>query len=313
MRIAIYGTGGAGGYFGAHLARAGEDVVFIARGLHLRAIQERGLRVETPVGEILVRPARATDDPAEAGEVDVVILGVKTWQVSEAARAMQPMIGRETFVVPLQNGVEAATQLAGVLGPNRVLGGLCATFSQVAGPGHIRSVGDMHFIKFGELSNRPSDRAERLRQTFERAGVRASIPPDIQVALWEKLLLVAGYGGPGAVARAPVGVIRELPETRRMVERCMREIFAVARARHVALADGSVEKTMGLLDSLVPSGTTSLQRDIAAGKPSELDAWNGAVLRLGQESGVATPLNEFIYHSLLPWELRARGKVQFPE
>ena len=313
MRIAIYGTGGAGGYFGAHLARAGEDIVFIARGLHLQAIHERGLRVETPVGEILVHPARATDNPAEAGEVEVVILGVKTWQVSEAARAMQPMMGRETFVLPLQNGVEAATQLAGVLGANRVLGGLCATFSQVAGPGHIRSIGDTHFIKFGELDNRPSDRTERLRQTFERAGVRASIPPDIQIALWEKLLLVAGYGGPGAVARAPVGVIRELPETRRMVERCMREIFAVARARRVALADGSVEKTMALLDSLVPSGTTSLQRDIAAGRPSELDAWNGAVLRLGQESGVATPLNQFIYDGLLPWELRARGKVQFPE
>ncbi|HEV2915089.1 MAG TPA: 2-dehydropantoate 2-reductase [Pyrinomonadaceae bacterium] len=311
MRIAIYGTGGAGGYFGAHLARAGEDVIFIARGEHLRAILEKGLRVETAKGEILVHPAQATADPAQVGAVDLVIVGVKTWQVGESASAMQPMMGRETFVVTLQNGVEAAPQLAAVLGADRILGGLCGTFSLVAGPGHIRSIGETNFIKFGELDNRPSDRTRRLRETFERAGVKAEIPPDIQVALWEKLLLVS-YGGLGAIARAPVGILRALPETRRMIERGMREILAVARARQIPLADSSVEKTMALLDSLVPGGTTSLQRDIAAGKPSELDAWNGAVVRLGREAGVATPLHEFIYHSLLPSELRARGKVQFP-
>lgn len=312
MRIAIYGTGGAGGYFGAQLARAGEDVTFIARGRHLQAILEQGLRIGTDGGDILIRPAQATDDPAKVGPVDVVIVGVKTWQLTEAAHAMQTMIATETFVVPLQNGVEAGLQLASVLGAQHVLNGLCGTFSWVDSPGHIRSIGETHFIKFSELDNRSSERALRLKQAFERAGVKAEIPPDMQAALWEKLMLVAGYGGVGAVTRAPVGVIRALPETRRMIERCMREIFAVARARRVALAETSIEKTMTFIDSLVPGGTPSLQRDIAAGKPSELDAWNGAVVRLGQEAGVPTPLNEFIYHSLLPLELRARGEVQFP-
>jgi 2-dehydropantoate 2-reductase len=312
MRIAIFGAGGAGGYFGAQLARAGEDVIFIARGEHLQAICTHGLRVETPKGEIVIQPAQASNDPAQVGVVDAVIVGVKAWQVTETARAMEPMIGPNTFVVPLQNGVEASSQLATVLGADHVLGGLCGTLSWIVGPGHIRSIGQVHFIKFGELDKRPSERAEQLRQAFERAGVKVEIPLDIHVALWEKFLFVVSFGGVGAVTRAPIGVIRTLPETRRLLEQCMREIFAVARTRQIALSDGIVEKSMMFLDSLAPSGTTSLQRDIADGKPSELDAWNGAVVRLGREVGVATPLHEFIYHSLLPLELRACGKVQFP-
>lgn len=312
MRIAIFGTGGAGGYFGAQLARAGEDVVFIARGEHLQAIRTQGLRVETPKGEIVVQPAQASDDPAQVGVVDAVIVGVKAWQVTEAAQAMQPMIGPDTFVVPLQNGVEAPSQLAAVLGANRVLGGLCGTLSWILGPGHVRSIGEAHFVKFGELDKRPSERAERLRQAFERARVKVEVPSDIHVALWEKFLFVVSFGGVGAVTRAPIGVIRTVPETRRMLERCMHEILEVARERQVVLVDGIIEKSMAFLDSLAPSGITSLQRDIVDGKPSELDAWNGAVVRLGQEVGVATPMHEFIYHSLLPLELRARGRMQFP-
>lgn len=211
MRIAIFGTGGAGAYFGAHLARAGEDVVFIARGSHLEAIKADGLRVETPAGEIVVRPAQATDDPAQAGVVDAVVLGVKTWQVTEAAEAMRPMMGPETFVTPLQNGVEAASQLAAVLGPEHVLNGLCGTISQVVAPGRIRSIGDFHFVKFAERDKRPSARTERFRQVFERAGVKAEVPADIDVALWEKFLFVVSFGGVGSVTRAPIGVIRTLP------------------------------------------------------------------------------------------------------
>lgn len=312
MRIVIFGTGGAGGFFGAQLAHGGEDVVFIARGAHLQAIRERGLRVETSAGEIVVHPAQATDDPQQAGNADVVLVGVKTWQLPDAARAMQPMIGPQTLVIPLQNGVEAASQLAAAVGASHVLGGLCATISWVESAGYIRSVGDTNFIKFGELDNRRSERIERLQQAFERAGVTAIIPPDIRVALWEKFLFVVPNGGVGAVTRAPIGVTRTLPETRRMIESCMQEIFAVARAHKVALADESIEKTLAFVDSLAASGTTSLQRDIAAGKPSELEAWNGAVVRLGAEVGVATPVNQFIYHSLLPSELQARGQIHYP-
>ncbi len=312
MRIAVFGTGAVGGYFGGRLAQAGEDVVFIARGEHLRAMLMHGLRVDSAKGDFLVKPVQATDDPAQVGVVDVALLGVKAWQVTEAARAMKPMIGPETFVVPLQNGVEAPSQLAVLLGAKHVLGGLCGTMSWIVGPGHIRSIGEVHFVRFGELDKRPSERTEQLRKVFERAGVMVEVPSDIHVALWEKFLFVVSFGGVGAVTRAPIGVIRTLPETRRLLEQCMHEIFEVARARQIALSDGTVEKAMMFLDSLAPGGTTSLQRDIADGKPSELDAWNGAAVRLGQEVGITSPLHSFIYHSLLPLELRARGQVQFP-
>lgn len=312
MRIAVFGTGGAGGYFGAHLAKAGEEVLFIARGKHAEAIRTQGLHVETSKGEILIRPASVSENPAEVGVVDVILVGVKSWQVTDAARAMRPMVGPETFVIPLQNGVEAPPQLAAEIGAEHVLGGLCGTISWVIRPGHIRSLGETHFIKFGELDRRPSKRAERLRQAFERAGVRVDTPEDIHVALWEKFLFVVPWGGVGAVARAPVGVTRSVPETRQLIVQGMREIFEVARARRVELSEGIVEKTMEVVDSLAPGSTASLQRDIADGRPSELDAWNAAVVRLGREAGRATPVHAFIYHSLLPLELQARGEIQFP-
>ena len=312
MRIAVFGTGGAGGYFGAQLARSGEEVAFIARGRHLEAIRANGLVIESPAGELVVRPSQATDDPREVGPVDVVLVGVKAWQVPDAAAQLQPLVGRETFVVPLQNGVEAAAQLSSVLGREPVVGGLCGTLSWIAAPGRIRTVGKVHFVKLGELDNRSSERTERLRRALERAGVSVEIPADIHRALWEKFLFVVSLGGVGSVTRAPVGVVRSIPETRAMLERCMREILAVGNAREAALPDAAVEKAMALVDSLDPSGTTSLQRDITDGKPSELEAWNGAVVRLGRESGVTTPTHAVIYASLLPAELRARGRVEYP-
>ncbi len=312
MRFGIYGTGGAGGHFGARLAEAGEDVIFVARGDHLKAIRSEGLRVEMPEREIRIHPAQATDDPAAAGPVDVVLLGVKTWQVEEAARAMGPMLGRDTFVVPLQNGVEAAGQLSDVLGAGRVVGGVCATFSFLAAPGRIRSLGQVHSLRFGELDRRKSERTERLRESFARAGVRANVAEDIHVSLWEKFLFVVPSGGVGAVTRVPVGVTRALPETRRMAQAGMEEIQSVGRARGIDLPDDAVARALGFLDALDPAGTMSLQRDIAEGKPSELEAWNGAAVRLGKEAGVPTPVHAFLYSSLLPLERRARGELVFP-
>ncbi len=224
MRIAIFGTGGVGGRFGAQLASVGEDVVFIARGEHLQAIQAQGLRLATPEGDIVIHPAEASDDPAQVGVVNLVILGVKSWQVRDATNAMKPMIGQETFVLPLQNGIDAATQLMEVLGAEHVIGGLCGTFSWIDGPGRIRSIGKVHFVKFAELDNVPSTRTEGLRKVFERAGINVEIPSDIHAALWKKFLFVASFGGVGSVTRAPIGVIRTVPETRRMLERCMHEI-----------------------------------------------------------------------------------------
>lgn len=312
MRIAVFGTGSVGGYFGGRLAQAEEEVVFIARGEHLRALCTHGLRVDSVKGDFVVRPVQATDDPAQVGVVDAILVGVKAWQVPEAAEAMRPLVGPATCVVPLQNGVEAPAQLAAVLGDQHVLGGLCGIFSFIAGPGHIRHTGAEPFVKFGEMDNRPSERVERLHQAFMRAGVTVEIPPDIQVALWMKFLFIAPCSGVGAVTRAPAGVWRSLPGTRRMVEQGLHEIMAVARARDIALPEDAVRMTMAIIDSMSPEATFSMQRDVMEGRLSELDAQIGAVVRLGQEADVATPLHTFIYHSLLPMELRARGQVQFP-
>jgi 2-dehydropantoate 2-reductase len=309
MRIAVFGAGGVGGYFGGCLARAGHDVVFIARGEHLKAIQTRGLRVDSQAGDFVIAPAQATDDPPSAGPVDVVILGVKAWQVPDAALALRPMLGRDAFVVPLQNGVEAPSQLAAVLGPSRVVGGLCRIMSMIAGPGHIRHVGLDPTVIIGELDRRPSARTEALRQAFERAGVKAHVAPDIHVALWEKFIMLASLSGVGAAARAPVGVLRAVAETRRLLELAMGEIAAVGRVQGVALRDDAVERSMRIIDAMPPNGTASMQRDIIDGRPSELEGQNGAVVRLGRESGVDTPVHAFLYASLLPAELRARGQL----
>ncbi len=313
MRIVVFGTGGVGGYFGGRLAQAGETVTFIARGKHLQALREHGLRVDSLKGDFVVQPVQATDDPAQVGPVDVVLVGVKAWQVREVARAMRPLVGPETFVVPLQNGVEAPAQLAAELGQPHVLGGFCRIVSFIAGPGHIRQAGGDPYLAFGELDNRPSERAERLRQVFARTvGVTAEVPANIQAAMWGKFLTITAWSGLGAVTRAPVGVWRSLSETRQMWLEAMHEVLAVAQARHIALSEENVRKATAYVDSLPPHATASMQRDIMNGRPSELSLLSGGVVRLGQAVEVPTPTHTFIYHTLLPLELQARGEVEFP-
>ncbi len=313
MRIAIFGAGSIGGYFGGRLSQVGEDVVFIARGEHLNAMLTQGLRVDSINGDFAVQPVQATDDPSKIGEVDMVLVGVKAWQVPEAAEAMQPMIGPETFVLPLQNGLEAPAQLSEILGKQHVLGGLCGLFCYVAGPGHIVHAGYDPFVKFGELDNHRSQRVERLLDAFKRAGVNAEIPLDIQVAMWMKFLFITVWSGMGAVTRAPVGIWRSLPETRRMTELSLQEIIAVAAARDISLPEEALQAIMTMYDGLVPQSTASLQRDVMEGRPSELEAQIGTVVRLGQEADVETTQHTFIYRSLLPMELRARDELQFGE
>ncbi|QTF92452.1 2-dehydropantoate 2-reductase [Halomonas sp. BM-2019] len=310
MRLAIMGSGGVGGYFGARLAEAGHDVTFIARGEHLAALQRDGLRVKSLEGDVHLAEVRATDDPAEVGAVDAVLVAVKAWQVGDAARAIRPIIGPDTFVVPLENGVEAADQLAAVLGQAHVLDGLCGILAWREGPGHIRHAGVAPFVRFGERDNRRSKRAERLKAAFDAArGVTAEIPDDIQAAVWSKFLFICAMSGIGSVTRAPIGVTRTLPETRALIEQLLAEIAAVARARGVALPEDAVARALGFIDALPEASTASMQRDIMAGLPSELESQNGAVVRLGREAGVATPVNAMIHAALLPQERRARTEL----
>jgi 2-dehydropantoate 2-reductase len=308
VRIAVFGTGGVGGYFGGRLAEGGCSVAFLARGAHLAALRRDGLQVESVAGDFVVQPAEATADPHDVGTVDVVLLGVKAWQVPEAADAILPMLRPDSVVVPLQNGVEAADQLAAVVGPHRVLGGLCKIVSYIAGPGRIRHAAIDPRIEFGERDGRRSERVQALKAAFETArGVSVGTPQDIEAAVWEKFLFIAPFSGVGAVTRAPAGDIRSIPETRLMLQAAMQEVFDLARARGHPLRADAVSRTLGYVDGLPPDATSSMQRDILDGKPSELEFQNGTVVRLGRESGLSVPVNECLYRSLLPAEAKARG------
>lgn len=305
MRIAIYGAGGVGGYFGGALARAGHEVTLIARGAHLAAIRSRGLLVRTPGGDFHTRPA-ATGDPAAIGHVDAVIVAVKSLHLPAVCAGIAPLLGPATLVVPFLNGVDAHEVLAPAAGRERTGKGLTRIISEVAAPGEIRHVGIDPYVALAEWDGTASPRAAALVKAFTSAGVEAEVPPDIDAALWFKFLMVCSLGGVCAVCRAPVGVVRSEPETRDLLRRAMEEIAAVAAARGVALPDDSVSSGMAIVDTFPARGTASLQRDIAAGMPSELDAWSGAAARMGAESGVRTPVHSFIHTALLPAERAAR-------
>jgi len=298
MRIVVYGTGGVGGYFGGRLAQAGEEVTLIARGDHLRAIKANGLRVDSPNDDFVIQPARATDNVNEASETDLVILGVKAWQVPDAARAIKPIVSPTTTVLPLQNGVDAVPQLLDALGSKNVVGGLCRIVSYVVEPGHIRHAGFAPTIIIGELDNQRTERIAKIEQVFKHAGLDTTIAADIQVALWTKFLFIASFSGVGALANAPAGVLRSDPERRSQMLSAMEEIYALAHARGVRLPPDSVEKVMAAVDGLPEDATSSMQRDIAAGKPSELESQNGAVVRMARESGIEVPTHALIYQSL---------------
>ncbi len=307
MKIAVFGTGGVGGYFGGRLAQAGVDVTFIARGQHLQAIQAQGLRISSDRGQFVIDPAKATNKPEQVGVVDVVLLATKAWQVEDAAHAMKPMVGAKTMIVPLLNGVEAPHQLAEILGEAHVVGGFCRVMSQIEAPGKIKQFGLEPYVAFGEMDNHRSERVERLWQVFNAAHVKAEIPHDIEAEMWQKLLFIASFSGVGAVTRAPAGIIRTMPQPRELLLEAMREVYRVAKARQIGLKDDAVERGMQTVEGLNVLATASMQRDIMNGQPSELEAQNGAVVRLGQEVGINTPIHRFIYYSLLPNEMMARG------
>ena len=309
MRIAVFGTGGVGGYFGGRLAQAGEAVTFIARGEHLRAIRQAGLRVESLSGDFVVYPATATDNVSEVGAVDLIIVGVKAWQVPDAARAMRPMVGSQTTVLPLQNGVDAAGQLAAELGVDRVIGGLCKIVSFLIGPGHIRHAGFAPSVVIGEMDNRRTGRIVAIHDVLARAGIDTAIADDIQVALWTKFLFIASFSGMGAIANAPAGKLRSDPELRAQMLRAMEEIRTLAKARGINLPANAIETVMAGVNALPEDATSSMQRDIGAGKPSELESQNGAVVRMAHESNIEVPVHEFIYQTLKPLEEKARGAV----
>jgi 2-dehydropantoate 2-reductase len=309
MHIVIFGTGGVGGYIGGRLAQSGEKVTFIARGDHLKAILAEGLTVESIKGNFTIKPATATDDTTHLRDVDAVIVCVKTWDIPKAAKAIIPILGSNTFVIPMENGVEAPSQLAEILGREHILGGLCRISSHITSPGHIQHTAIEPYIAFGELDNRMSARTQRLLQVFKQAGISAEIPSDITLAMWNKFLFISAVSGVGAVTRVPFGTFRSYEGSRRMLEEALKECYSVAIAQGVCLPPDSVSKTLAFIDSVAPDTTASMQRDIINGCPSELDSQNGAIVHMGKELNIPTPVNSFIYNSLLPQENLARQSI----
>jgi len=308
MKVLVFGTGGVGGYFGGRLAEAGHDVTFIARGAHLAAIKEHGLRVESVAGDFTIQPAQATYKPAEAGTPDVVLVATKAWDVTAAAEALKPIIGPHTLVIPLQNGVSAPDELAAVLGWEPVLGGFCRISALIGAPGLIKHVSVDPYLAFAELNGQRTERVEQLRLAFAACkGVTIDVPADIQAAMWSKFLFITSLSGLGAITRQPVGVFRSVPESRALLVATLEETYTVAKARGINLAADAVQKTLAFIDNTAPGVTASMQRDIMEGKPSELESQSGAVVRMGRELGIPTPTHAFIYAALLPGELSARG------
>ena len=307
VRIAIYGAGGLGGYYGARLALAGNDVTFIARGVHLAAIREHGLRVYSPLGDVHLPDPPATDDPAEIGAVDLVVVGVKTWQIPEVAAVMWPLLGDRTVVLPFLNGVEASDGLAAAVGAGRVLGGLSKVFSLLESPGVVRHFSTHAFVAIGELDGSGSERTHTIGEVFSAAGVDVEVSRAIRVELWKKLLLVSSWAGLAALARSPMGVMRSDPGTRILIDRSIDEGLAVARAMGHDIGLEYKDEMWAFYEAMPAGATASMQRDVMEGRPSELDAWNGAICRFGARAGVETPVHTFTYHTLLPMERKARG------
>jgi len=312
VRVAVVGAGGLGGYFGGRWAAAGLDVVFLARGAQLAALRARELRIASPLGDVALR-VRAEDRAAAIGEVDLVLVATKTWQLAEAAAGLAPLLGGGTAVVGVQNGVEASAVLSAAVGAERVLAGTCRIISYLAAPGEIRHVGVQPTLTFGELSGGASERCERIRDALARGGgMTVRLADDIEAEIWRKFLFFAPVSGIGAVTQAPVGVWRRIDEVRERLVAAMEEVRAVAAARGVTLPEDLVSESLDFLDRLPPEGTSSLQRDVRDGRRTELEALCGAMVRLGREHGVATPVHAAVYAFLLPRELHAQGVVDWP-
>lgn len=304
MRIAVYGAGGVGGYFGGRLARgAGADVHLIARGAHLAALRRRGLTVKSVGGDFQLR-LPATDDVAQVGPVDVVLVCVKSYDTATVAGRLTPLLHERTAVLSLQNGIDNEEILADAVEPERVMGGVAFIFTAVAEPAVVRHTGGPGRVVFGELDGRRSERAEALLELCQRAGVPAEISDDIRVELWSKFAFICAQAGMTAAVRLPLGEIRETPESWAMFERIVREVWTLARAEGVALPDDLVERHLAFAGGLEPDSFSSLHHDLTTGHRMELEALHGTVVRRAEQCGVPVPACEAVYSILRPWARR---------
>ena len=305
MRIAVVGAGGVGGGYGAALAHAGADVTFIARGAHLAAMKEHGLKVESPRGDTHLKPAQATDDPATVGPVDVVLFCVKLWDVESAGEQIKPMVGPNTAVIPMQNGIDASERLAPILGTQAVMGGVANISATIAAPGVIRQTGTVLRMVFGEFDGTRSPRAVAFETMCKKAGIDGVLSPNILGELWMKFILLASNASMMAVTRLPIGKLRDDPDIAALFPVAYQEVVDVGRARGVTLPDNAVELTLNFNRNAPPHLMASMAVDLLRGNRIELPWLSGKVVELGRQLGVPTPVHALLYATLKPYILGA--------
>jgi len=305
MKIAIVGSGGVGGYFGARLAASGQDVTFIARGSHLQALQKEGLKVHSALGDLHLPEVKATNDTAVVGPVDVIMIAVKLWATEEAAAAAKPMIGPNTVAVSFQNGVVAVDTLLPILGKEHVMGGVANIAALIEGPGVIRHNGNMANLFFGELDGKPSPRSQALQVACKIANVQAELVGDINRAIWEKFVRLVTLSALTSLTRMPVGPIRSDPDTRSLMQQVMEEVVAVGKAKGVKFDASLIADQMSKVDGYPATMVASMCGDLRRGNRLELPWLSGMVAKLGKELGVPTPANQFVYAAL---KLHANGR-----
>ncbi len=301
MRIAVIGAGGTGGYFGGLLARAGEDVTFLARGRQLEALRTNGLTVKSRLAGTFSLPIHATSDPQEIGQVDLVLFSIKMYDIRAALEGLHHLIGPETVVLPLQNGIDAAEQIGQVVGMQHLIGSAAYVTSQIESPGVIAQTAGAGSIELGELAGGQSERTQRLQQVLRHAGISTELPHDIRVALWKKFIFICAFSGVTALTRLPLGQVFAYPETSDLLKAVMREGEALARARGIALPANIVEQGYTSLQALEPWAKGSMAFDLLAGRRLEIEALNGTMVRLGEEHNIAVPFNFAIYAALKPY------------
>lgn len=304
MKICIVGTGGVGGYFGARMVEAGYDVTFVARGKHLKALKSKGLVLKSINGDYHAVKCNATDKPR--GYFDVVLVAVKTWQIESVGDLIASITGETSIILPLENGIESYQILSSYLTNSTLLAGLCRIFSKIESPGVINHSGYDPAITFGEWNNTFSNALNTLSEIFEKASIKYKVAEDIQVEIWQKFIFITTSSAIGAATRSTFGQFRTIERTRRLVKSMLHEMVEVGECSGVNLSDKHVESTMLFIDKMPEDATTSMQRDVMEGKPSELHNLIGAVVKLGEELQIATPNCSAIYASLLPLEQEAR-------
>lgn len=300
MKILIMGAGGVGGYFGARLAQAGNDVVFIARGKHLEAIQENGLKVRSSLGDATLQ-VKAMHDPGKAGEVDVVLFCVKLWDTEGAAEQIRPAVGPRTLVIPFQNGVESIDRLKKILPAAAVMGGSAYIGTRIGAPGVIEHTGTMARIRFGVLLPAQRPAAERFLEACRKSGIAAELVEDIVSVNWEKFVFLVAMSSATAVARASIGTVRADPDLRWLFEEAMRETFRLARARGAKLPEDFVDKQLAFAQTLPAEMRASLLHDLESGAKLEAPWLCGAVARMSAEAGLDAPVNRAVYAALKPF------------